>query len=369
MKKKFFGIMTALLFGMACALSGCAYIQGNGRVHGERYANADRYEIGDFSYRADTIDKIEVDWVLGEIELIESEKETLSVTESGKDLEEAQKLRHIIEGRTLKIKFWKSGYTAQIEASRKHVAIELPAGISLSADFTSARLSASTLNVREMDVSCTSGDVQIGTLTTQEADFNATSGSLSIETIQVRGKISTNFTSGSADIGTLTAYEAEFDASSGSVEIETAKLEGNLEADSTSGSIEIRTLTAYEAEFDTSSGSVTIQSASVQRELSHSSTSGSTRIDTLSAPLAEFSKSSGGVELGLSACKQLKISGTSASVEITLLEDLGATISHSSTSGKLTIKKKHSTQNKQHVIGNGACRISVQLSSGNLVVE
>lgn len=369
MKKKFFGMTIALFFCMAFALSGCAYIQGYGRVHGEWYANADRYEIGDFTYQANEIDEIEVDWVLGEIELIESEKQTLSVTESGKDLEEEQKFRHLIEGRTLKIKFWKSGYTAQIEASQKHIVIELPAGISLSADFTSARLSASALNVREMDVSCTSGDVQIGTLTAQEADFNATSGSLSIETAQVRGKFAANFTSGSADIGTLTAYEAEFDASSGSVEIETATLEGKLETDSTSGSVEIETLTAYEAEFETSSGSVSIQSASVQRELSHSSTSGKTRIDTLSAPFAEFSKSSGSVEIGLSDCKQLKISGTSASVEITLLENLGATISHSSTSGELTIQKEHSTQNKQHIIGNGACRISVQLSSGDVVVK
>lgn len=73
---------------LAMALAGCwAGDSGlGGYLTGESYPDAERYQSGGFSYDPSQIERVELYWRAGEVELVESEEETLSVQESGEAL-------------------------------------------------------------------------------------------------------------------------------------------------------------------------------------------------------------------------------------------------------------------------------------------
>ena len=77
---------------------------------------------------------------------------------------------------------------------------------------------------------------------------------------------------------------------------------------------------------------------------------------------------SGNVSIGVAACLELKADAVSASIEITLLEGLGASVSFSTVSGELNSDVAHTTQNGREVFGDGACAVKVETVSGGLTV-
>ena len=138
MKKTLFRAISAMLcvLMLAAAFGGCTLIRranvkrsdifrmGKFSLLGDR-----DYSVGNFSYAADGVKAVEIDWVNGSIELSQSSGDTLSVSESGTDLADNQKMRWKLDGGTLRINYCKSGATTEeIAPENKRLKVELPIG-------------------------------------------------------------------------------------------------------------------------------------------------------------------------------------------------------------------------------------------------
>ena len=310
--------MLLCLLMLVSAFGGCSMIRRANiknsdifRMEGFNLFGDKNYEVGSFSYEAEGVRKVVVNWVNGSVELVQSAGKTLSVSESGSDLQEHQKLRWKLEGGTLKINYCKSGLNVtDIAAEKKQLRLELPAGVELSVNTVSAPVSAESLELEKFEINTVSGAVGIGVSTVGGSFvFQSVSGALKAEVIDA----------GSVRLETV----------SGGMSVERTGASGELKAESVSGAVSLKRVGAEKIGVNTMSGNVSI---------------------------------------GVAACWELKADAVSASIEITLLEGLGASVSFSTVSGELNSDVAHTTQNGREVFGDGACAVKVETVSGGLTV-
>ena len=148
---------------LAMALAGCwAGDSGlGGYLTGESYPDAERYQSGGFSYDPSQIERVELYWRAGEVELVESEEETLSVQESGEALTGDSAMRWLLEDGVLRLRFCASGARIGVSAADKRLHLELPKGIDLSLHTSSAAVRAETLEQDEILIATLSSGMDI----------------------------------------------------------------------------------------------------------------------------------------------------------------------------------------------------------------
>lgn len=181
MKRKIF---VTLIFASLCCvlLSGCFYINIGGYLSCDNYENAESYSVGNFSYSSTEIKKVEINWVAGGVEIVESDKASLTVSED-ENLSEDEKLRYLIEGDTLKIQFWKSGYRANIKGKKQKVSIEIPKDADLKATTVSASVTMGTNNLSTATISSVSGEIYAEKLTADRVFLSSVSGAIDVEKV------------------------------------------------------------------------------------------------------------------------------------------------------------------------------------------
>lgn len=235
----------ALLLAMILTLSGCSspnFSSGaQGGVSGGVYANADDYNIGDFTYAADQVQALDIRWLSGSVELIQSDKATLAVSETCEGLDRDHQLRWLLKDGVLTIQFWKSNFSSlQDLTGLKKLTVELPRNVKLTVDSVSAPITAGSLSLDSAKFATSSGPVTISSLSS--ADFNA------------------NTISGNVTVGELTTGEAVVATTSGLVDLGLARCSG-LRAGTVSGNLVLTLLEGLEIDtkFSTVSGELTIQ--------------------------------------------------------------------------------------------------------------
>ena len=293
---------------LAVALVLCCLRSCRGRtIIGRTYADASKYSVGSFSYRASGVDIVKIDYVAGDVTVVQSSSYTLNVTETGKNLSEAQSVHWLLDGDTLRIQYCRSGYTGNIPD--KKLTVEIPAGV-------------------QLEVSTTSGDIILeGLLTPSETSLGATSGNLTVETLRT-GRFEAGSTSGNKKIGSLYANEADFGSTSGNTKIGEILAE-NINFGGTSGNFEADNIMCAELDAGCTSASIT---------------------------------------LGFDTCDIVKIGCTSGNVTITRLPEGGATIDFDHTSGELKADG-YTVKGGRMVFGNGACEMDITTTSGDLTIR
>lgn len=281
-------LIACLLGGLLCAgLLGCMTINGVSSFH--QYPEAEKYSVGNFSYAAGDITRVEVDWVAGSMQIKQSDKATLQVEETG-ELTPEQQLHYLLEDGVLKIQYCASGYTGTFPVKGKELTVEIPEGIDLSVDsvsgdvilgdgtFGELRLDTISGSIRGDKLSCTkrmkadttSGSVRIGWLETLEADAETTSGDIDLCLCGQEAEIGT--TSGSITLKLEKGKRVEVESTSGSVILELGETLGGatVDFDSTTGSLHADGYTvehgycifgggSCEIQVETTSGSLTIK--------------------------------------------------------------------------------------------------------------
>lgn len=186
MKKRISAALAAVmglsvLFGAGCSM---------GLYKFERYDNADLYQVGDFTYAAANVKEIEIEWVAGEIEIVQSDKETLSVYESNPSEDDDKKLHYYLDGTTLKLQYCKSDYRIQVAEENKKLYVEVPANVALDIDSVSASVKLNDVTATAVAVETVSGNVTGNHWQCKDVEIETVSGKVAVadvaaETIEV----------------------------------------------------------------------------------------------------------------------------------------------------------------------------------------
>ena len=301
-------LWTCLIFVVVAAallLCGCVSV-----VTFNTYENADKYEAGNKTFGSD-VKKVEINWCCGEIKIVKSSASSVSVCESGDaDLPEEKRVHTYLDGDVLKIQFWKSGLSSSVDSDKKHLTVELPDGVDIKINNTSAVISAEALNTDNVEIITASGGISVGNISSCNVRVVSTSGGISIESI-------------SSD-------DANIISTSGRIQIENADIADVFDCGSVSGSVNVGSLKALQVDISSNSGSINI---------------------------------------GADVCDKIDIGTTSGSVDITLADGIDASVEYSSTSGSIKIEKEFYKSGNKYIIGNGGCDISVGSTSGSLKIR
>lgn len=307
----------------ACIFAGCLPV-----AWVSSYADSEFYKAGNFTYSADEVDSVYVHWYTGEIQFVQSDKKTLNVYESGKELVEDAKLHWYLKDGELRIEFCRADYNEPIASADKHLVVELPAGIDLVLNDAAA-------------------DVTFGAHTFGEVAIYSISGKIALESL----------TAEKADIGTI----------SGQLQLGDISAEKRARFITTSGPISVKSINTKELELSSVSGNVTFQSLTASQEVEIETTSGEVTVHALAVNKMDISSVSGAVKLGVNRGKKLEVETNSGAVEITLGNGSGATVG--GVSAKSIVNKSYKSAGGKYVFGNGACNIEIQTVSGAVTIR
>lgn len=235
MKKfRFLSIFPCFFFlFLFLSLSSCA----NGMITFSHYEEAERYLAGEVSYSPDvTIEEINIEWVVGDIVVSQSQDQSFSLQESSQSLEEDKKVHTWLDGTLLHVEFWKSGLVSAVKASEKNLTLSIPSSVSLN-------------------ISSVSGSVQISSLEVKSLHLSTVSGEISLEEMKVKNEINLSSVSGAIEAKQVESPIFAVDNVSGKVVGEGLKTP-RVDVDSTSGKVDLEFLQCEQANIDTVSSSV-----------------------------------------------------------------------------------------------------------------
>ena len=333
----------AVLLVAAVLMSSCSLFI-NTDIHMEIYANEDKYSIGDFEYDAADIKSVDIEWICGNVTIIPTMNEKLSVKENADNIDDDLKMRYFIDGSTLRIKFCKSGLRRTMtESAKKALTVEIPDNISLK-------------------VNTVSSDVSFGasgqTLHSLRLDF--TYKKIEIETVSGKIDFSDLGQSGAGDYYVMGVVCDELALSSISGKISAEIFEcNNAKVESTSGSVNvagiIKTLNAKSVSGSMNFNVWMCTSAKIESVSGNVETSGS--ITSLTAKAI-----SGDIE-ATAKFEEADLSATSGDITI---GDFDGTLTFKATSGKLKTSIPHTADGTTYVFGDSSRKAKVSTVSGNL---
>ena len=172
-RKKFLLRMMTTLLSLSL-FSGC-------KIAGkyERYDQAELYTAGDFTYAATDVKAVDIDWINGSIEIVQTDSAELSVTETSvKDIHKT--FHHYLDGTTLKIKFCEAGAKTKVDNEFKKLRVEIPASIHLEIDSVSAPITIGEATLASLSVETVSGKLTAENIHAQKVDIESTTGNISL---------------------------------------------------------------------------------------------------------------------------------------------------------------------------------------------
>lgn len=244
-------VILMLILCTACKVSFGDYIV---------YADAEKYSVGNASFNANEIKKVEINWVAGKINISVSGDGMLTATEDGEKLDSEERMHYYLNGGTIIIQYCESGYNSKwVSSSKKDLTIMLPEGIDFDVDNVSASIVFSTdILLEDVNISTVSGNVDIKKLTANSFDLENVSGELFAKEIKA-DRIDCKSVSGDIDIDALYGYEFDAETVSGKVNIGVYD-KTDIDINSISGTVNLILSKNIGAEVDFSSVSGNIRS-------------------------------------------------------------------------------------------------------------
>ena len=260
-----------------------------------KYENADKYVAGDIAYKTDGINRIDVNWVSGTVNIELWDGDEISVSETGNtDGSEEKKVHTAIINGSLMIKFAASG-NIKTNMSGKQLTVRIPAKAEFSVatvDVVSADVNVGAgLGAEVLSVESVSGTVAVKKFSGSKLDIYTTSGNIKIDSAAV-GRADVESVSGDVRINDSDIVSLDIETVSGEVYYSavSAKAMKSIDIDSVSGDIEILLPddVGFEAKLSSVSGDFDSDFACVRNGKTYTCGDGSIKIsaDTTSGDLA-----------------------------------------------------------------------------------
>ncbi|MCE5187762.1 MAG: DUF4097 domain-containing protein [Eubacteriales bacterium] len=224
------------------------------------------------SVPADSIRKIKIDWVAGNVEIRLGTGSEITFSESSyRNLTERQKMRYSVSSEgTLKINFCEDldnvfdWFSVDSNMPAKTLVMEIPSSLlgqltNLEIDTVSAEIDLSGVYGTETDLETVSGGINCTDIAADRLDISSTSGSIVCENAKAQ-KLDLGNISGSIRAeGEFVEIDAE--TVSGSMRLGCATVPSKIDADGVSGSVTVALpeSAGFTARLDTVSGSFTCE--------------------------------------------------------------------------------------------------------------
>ncbi len=279
MKKALIAIASIIL--LLPVLASCSFTTGT------MYANGDAYSVGNAEF-SENIEKIEIDWTSGKVNILPASSDKISIEEkTSRDVSENEQMHYLLDGKTLKIKFVKSG-TPLISAVTKELNVYIPENSSvkeLDVGTASATVNAEVTGVDSASFSTASGDVGAVLDGAKEIDLDTASGRIEIICKGDVNKFEANSASGALQLTADHITDADIETASGKIECVFGKTPDKLDVDTASGRV-LLTLpetAGFTADIDTASGSFNCEFATVRNGNSYVCENGASKISVSTA--------------------------------------------------------------------------------------
>ena len=341
----------ALIVPSAFCLTGCSF--GMFNTFNYRYDDADKYEAGDREID-DTITKINIDYLSGDVKVKGTDEDTVSVKETtNKSIDDDHKVHTWVDGDTLYVRYCASMDMISFNGIEKSLEITLPGNQELD-DFI---------------INVASGEIDMNGFTSDKMIAHASSGNTkidcSVKDIEIKvssGDISFTQTGNSDSV--------KVKASSGDIVINHAGDCTSLDIDSSSGKINInQTGTIDNAKIHSSSGGVNATFGTVNT-LNVDVSSGPIVIDADEVKDLNTKASSGHSDICLAKAPETSdIQCSSGGIDVSIPEDSNLTIHTHISSGDFNSDLPFSKDGKDYTIGSGTAEMNIRCSSGDVSVH
>jgi DUF4097 and DUF4098 domain-containing protein YvlB len=187
------------------------------------YWNFWNYSKGSsFTYSAADIKKVDITWVGGEIEVVASEADELSVSENSEGLADDAKMHYYIKGEKLTIHYSKALYREEVDTAQKHLRVEIPEGIELDIDNVNSDIKIGNMELGEMKLTNVSGNVTLASLVCNEVKIENVDGTVYADEI-LADKFSADSVAGSLDVSKIISNKIAVKTVSGNTSLNIAK--------------------------------------------------------------------------------------------------------------------------------------------------
>ena len=308
--RKFKGLLyTVIVVAMLGCLSGCNFGWKTNYV----YENGDKYTAGDCTI-AEKIETIDVNYLSGDVKLIGTDSDTISIKEtSDKQLSEQQKVHTWVDGTTLYVRYCASAKGLDLNNLNKHLEITIPEDVKLS----------------DVNVKDSSGDVECQNFEAENANVSVSSGHVTI----------------GCEVGKIKVH-----ASSGNIMFEQQGDSEEIDLSSSSGKINVTMENAEKVSISASSGNVKIAANEI-KDFHSKISSGTGEYRFVKVP------------------GKTDISQSSGDVTLYLPKDADLTGDFHLSSGKLFYELAFAKNGDSYVCGTGANQMKVHVSSGNVDIK
>ena len=180
MKKKICLCLMVLALA-ALSLAGCMKLDYS-------YENADKYTAGD-RVVADKIDKIDVDYVAGDVDITAAVGSAVSVKETAnRELEEDEMVHTWVDGTTLRIKYCASDCGMSIEDLKKNLTLAVPKNMGIEEmklDLAAGDLKADLGKIGKFKLDAAAGDLDVTAAEVKMFDVDAAAGNCAFDFAKV----------------------------------------------------------------------------------------------------------------------------------------------------------------------------------------
>ena len=301
----FMGLFAAMMAGL-CA---CSFGMKTNYI----YDNGDKYTAGDREIK-EKIEKIDIDYLSGDIKLTGTSSETVSIKETAKkNLSDKQKVHTWVDGTTLYVRYCASEKKLGLNNLEKKLEIAVPDGLKLS----------------EFKLGVSSGDADCSGFLADSVKLDASSGDIVVG---------------------CAAKSVTANASSGDITLNLTGEADEVKAEASSGEISVNIEQAAKLDAQTSSGRITVNANSI-KEVKLVSSSGSQELKVAQSPVST------------------DLEASSGDVTVYLPENVDVTASFDTSSGDLYYEQSFAKNGDSYVCGNGANHMTIETSSGDITIR
>ena len=314
-----------ILAGLACIVTGLALGGYNTLVEDSPY---DGHTVGGVHHISRDFDRIHIDVIAADVELVPSEDDKCRVTTQDSDYVEytVDVVEDTLTVRATDTRKWYERLFAPSVSGRSvKVALPREAYKSLTVETVSGDVS---INVRytfseDVTLTSTSGTIATAAAIGGHLDLRSTSGDLCamgfLNTVTARSTSGKVTLGGKTVLGDCTATTADLETTSGEIRVRTVTLD-SLTAQTGSGGIRMESVTVTEAtDLETTSGEITLLYTTCGTLTAETGSGGIDLTDTTVAGHIQAETTSGAIRFTRADAATLNLKTTSGSVRGSLL--------------------------------------------------